>query len=65
MEELKLHLTNPFEGLLDNCEMYAKMVLFVFCPFRQLTNLTCHGSYWKKFHRTKFWKKGFQILKNI
>jgi hypothetical protein len=29
MEELKLHLTNPTQGLLDNREMYAKIALFV------------------------------------
>jgi hypothetical protein len=51
MEELELHLTNPTEGLLDNCEMYAKMALLIFYPFRQLTDLTCLGSYWKKFHQ--------------
>ncbi len=75
MEDLKLHLTNPTEGLDNNCEMYAKVTLLMFYLFQQLTDLTCLGSYWKKFHQelsshhnikdTKFWKKGFQILQNI
>jgi hypothetical protein len=51
MEELELHLTNPSEGLLDNCEMFAKIALLMFYPFQQLTDLTCLGSYWKKFHQ--------------
>jgi hypothetical protein len=51
MEELELHLTNPSEGLLDNCEMYAKMALLMLYPLQQLTELTCLGSYWKMFHQ--------------
>jgi hypothetical protein len=75
MKELELHLTNPTEGSLDNCEMYAKMALLMFYPFQQLTDLTCLGRYRKKFHQeltshhnkkdTKFWKKRYQILQNI
>ncbi len=47
----------------------------MFYPFRQLTDLTCEKSYWKKFHKeltnhnkkeeTIFWKKGFETLQNI
>ncbi len=48
----------------------------MFYPFRELSDLTCIGrSYWKTFpqeltshHKKgvmKFWKKGFEILKNI
>ncbi len=33
MEEFTLYLTNPTEGLLDNCEIYAKMALLMFIPF--------------------------------
>jgi hypothetical protein len=33
VEEFELHLTNPTEGLLDNCEIYAKMALLMLCPF--------------------------------
>ncbi len=53
-----------------------KMALILFYPFRELSDLTCiGGSYWKRFNQeltshhneedTKFWKKGFEILKNI
>jgi hypothetical protein len=55
--------------------MNAKMALLMFYPFRQLTDLTCKKSYWKKIHQeltkhnkienTIFWKKGFEILQNI
>jgi hypothetical protein len=74
MEELQLHLTNPTEGLLNSCEMYAKMALLMFFPFQQLTDLICLGSYRKKVHQEltscqkkdkKIWKNGFQILQNI
>jgi hypothetical protein len=44
MEELEINVINPTEGLLDNCEMYAKMALLMFYPFRQLTDLTCFGT---------------------
>ncbi len=55
--------------------MYAKIVLLMFYPFRQLNDLKCDGSYWEMFHDelekyinkedTVFWKKGFEILQNI
>jgi hypothetical protein len=68
IEEVELHLTNPNEDLTDKCEMYAKMALKMFYPFRELSDLTCiGGSYWKRFIQeltshhnkkdTKFWKK--------
>ncbi len=76
IEELELHLTNPNEDSIDKHEMYAKMALIMFYPFRELSDLTCiGGSYWKKFNQEltshhnkediKFWKKGFEILQNI
>jgi hypothetical protein len=55
--------------------MYAKMSLLMFYSFRQLSKLTCAGSYRKKFYKelqhhlnketTKYWKKGCNILQNI
>jgi hypothetical protein len=76
IEVLELHLANPNEVTIDKLEMYAKMALIMFYPFRKLSDLTCIGeSYWKTFHQeltshhskkvTKFWKKGFEILQNI
>jgi hypothetical protein len=75
LNELQLTANNPTEDSIDKREMYAKMALLMFYPFRQLTDLTCKKSYWKKFHLelTKhnkkenilFWKKGFEILRNI
>jgi hypothetical protein len=56
-------------------EMYAKIALLMFYPFRQLNDLKYNGSYWKLFHNelerhnnnkeTVLWKKGFEILQNI
>jgi hypothetical protein len=70
-----LNAKNPTEELIDKHEMYAKMALLMFYPFRQLTKLTSEKNYWKKLHReltkhnnkenTLFWKKGFEILQNI
>jgi hypothetical protein len=76
IEELELHLIDPNEDTIDKREMYAKIALIMFYPFRELSDLTCIGeSYWKTFHQeltshhkkevTKFWKKGFKILQNI
>ena len=76
IEELELRVTNLNEITIEKCEMYAKMALIMFYPFRGLSDLTCIGeSYWKTFHQeltshhskkvTKFWKKGFEILQNI
>ena len=71
-----MHSTNPDEITIKKREMYAKMALIMFYPFRELSDLTCIGeSYWRTFHHeltshhskkvTKFWKKGFEILQNI
>jgi len=76
IEELEFHVTNPNEITIKKREIYAKMALIMFYPFRGLSDLTCIGeSYWKTFHQeltshhskkvTKFWKKGFEILQNI
>jgi hypothetical protein len=76
IEELDLHSTNTDEVTIEKREMYAKMALIMFYPFRELSDLSCIGeSYWRTFHReltrhhskkvTKFWKKGFEILQNI
>jgi hypothetical protein len=75
LEELELQIDEPTEESCDKREMYAKMALLMFYPFRQLNELTCAGSYWKKFYKelhhhlnketTQFWKKGFNILQNI
>ncbi len=50
LNELQLNAKNPTEESIDKHEMYAKMALLMFYPFRQLTDLTCEKSYWKKFH---------------
>jgi hypothetical protein len=48
LKDLQLNTTKPTEETLDKCEMYAKMALLMFYPFRSLDNLTIEGSYWKK-----------------
>jgi hypothetical protein len=75
LNELQLNAKNPTEDSIDKREMYAKMALLMSDLSRQLTDLTCKKSYWKKFHQeltkhikkenTLFWKKGFEILQNI
>ena len=75
MTELDLKCTNPSQLVVGKREMYAKIALLMFYPFRQLNDLKCDGSYWKIFHNelekhinkedTVFWKKGFEILQNI
>ena len=75
LNELELNATNPTEDSIGKREMYAKMALMMFYPFRSLSDLTCDKSYWKKIHQeltnhnkneeTIFWKKGFEILQNI
>ena len=75
LNELQLNAKNPTEDSIDKREIYAKMALLMFYPFRKLSDLTCEKSYWKKFHQeltkhikseeTIFWKKGFEILQNI
>jgi hypothetical protein len=75
LNELELNATNPTENSIGKREVYAKMALMMFYPFRKLSDLTSDKSYWKKFHQeltnhnkneeTIFWKKGFEILQNI
>ncbi len=75
MEEIELQHDNSMEKTHDAREMYAKMALLMFYPFRQLKDLKVDGSYWRQFHKqlqchlkqkhTKFWEKGFEILQNI
>ena len=75
LEELELQHTNSTEKSHDKQEMYAKMALLMFYPYRKLYNLTDDGSYWKKIIKncnaifskkpTKFWEKGIEILQNI
>ncbi len=45
LEELDLQKDKPTEESCDKREMYAKMALLMFYPFRQLNKLTCAGSY--------------------
>jgi hypothetical protein len=75
MKDLQLNTTKPTEESLEKREIYAKMALLMFYPFRCLTDLKIEGSYWKKFSeqlhshfehkKTIFWHKGFDILQNI
>ena len=75
MEELELQHDNSTEKTHDAREMYAKMALLMFYPFRQLKDLKVDGSYWRQFHKqlqcqlkqkhTKFWENGFELLQNI
>jgi hypothetical protein len=48
LKDLQLNTTKPTEELLEKHEIYAKMALFMFYPFRSLADLTIEGSYWKK-----------------
>jgi hypothetical protein len=75
LKDLQLNTTKATEELFDKCEIYAKMALLMFYPFRSLNDLTIEGSYWEKISQelqrhleckiTKFSKKGFKILQNI
>ena len=75
MEELELDNNKSTEQSHDKREMYAKMALLMFYPFRTLNDLKRKGSYWKQFNKqrrrhiqkrtNKFWTKGFEILQNI
>jgi len=52
IEELDLHSTKLDEITIEKREMYAKMTLIMFYPFRELSDLTCIGeSYWRTFHQ--------------
>jgi hypothetical protein len=75
LDELDLKCTDPPRHVVCKREMYAKMALQMFYPFRHLNDLKYNGSYWRLFHnelkkhinkeKTVFWKKGFEILQNI
>ncbi len=75
LKDLQLNTTKPTEASYDKHEIYAKMALLMFYPFKSLNDLTIEGSYWEKFSQelqrhlenkiTKFSKKGFRILQNI
>jgi hypothetical protein len=75
LDALDLNVTNPPQHVVCKRELYAKISLLMFYPFRQLNDLNNDGSYWKLFHtelerynnneETVFWKKGFKILQNI
>jgi hypothetical protein len=75
LQELDLNCTNPPHHVVGKREMYAKVALLLFHPFRQLNDLKTDGSYWRLFCKelknhinnedTVFWKKGFEILQNI
>ena len=75
LDELDLKCTDPPRHVVCKREMYAKMALIMFHPFRRLIDLQNDGSYWRLFHNelqkhikkedTVFWKKGFEILQNI
>ena len=68
LKDLQLNTTKPTEESFDKHEIYAKMALLMFYPFRSLNDLTIEGSYWEKFSQelqryleckiTKFSKKG-------
>jgi len=75
VKELELNQIKSTVHSQDKREMYAKMALLMFYPFRTLNDLKLHDSYWKLFNKqrlrhnnnkkTKFWTKGFEILQNI
>ncbi len=50
LNELDLKCTNPPHHVVDKREMYAKIALLMFYPFRQLNDFKHDGSYWKMFH---------------
>ena len=75
LEELELNSECPTRDVTEKRELYAKMALLMFHPFRELEDLKNNGSYWKTFSKqlknyiegngTTFWRKGFEILQNI
>jgi hypothetical protein len=72
LNDLQLNTTKPTEESFDKHEIYAKMALLMFYPFRCLNDLTIEGSYWEKFSQelqrhldqkiTKFLQQGFRVL---
>ena len=75
MEKLELQHDNSTEKTHVTREMYAKMALLMFYPFRQLKDLKVDESYWRQFHKqlqchlkqkhTKFWENRFELLQKI
>jgi hypothetical protein len=49
LKDLPLNTTKPTEESLEKCDVYAKMALLMFYPFRSLEDLRTEGSYWTKF----------------
>jgi hypothetical protein len=45
LKDLQLNTTNPTEESFDTREIYAKMALLIFYPFRSLNDLTIEGSH--------------------
>jgi hypothetical protein len=48
LKDLQLNTTKPTKELLEKREIYAKMAILMFYPFRPLADLRIEGSYWKK-----------------
>jgi hypothetical protein len=75
LKDLQLNTTKPTEESFDKRDIYAKMVLLMFYPFRCLNDLTIEESYWEKFSQelqrhldqkiAKFSQQGFRVLQNI
>jgi hypothetical protein len=49
IEELDISNEHPTEKTREKRENYAETALLMFCPFRELEDLKCGGSYWQKF----------------
>jgi hypothetical protein len=49
LKDLQLNNTRPAEESFGKREIYAKMALLMFYPFRSLNDLTIERSYWEKF----------------
>jgi hypothetical protein len=47
LRDLQLNTTKPTEESLEKHEIYAKMALLMFYPFRTLADLTIEENYWK------------------
>jgi hypothetical protein len=51
LKDLQINTTKPTEESLEKREIYAKMALLMFYPFRCLADLRIEGSYWKRFYQ--------------
>ncbi len=49
LKDLQLNTTKPTGESLEKHEIYAKMALLMFYPFRSFVDLTIEGSYWNFF----------------